>query len=75
MIRWYLDLAFVGRVCVGKVWQGPPPEDIPRGSIRPAALWSATGMLTDWCDTQVGTEYLSRGQAKSAIEGWWRQQQ
>ncbi len=69
MMRWYLDLGISGLTVIGKVWQDSPPNDVPKGSMRPAALWQARGMLHNWCDTDLGA-HATRQQAQQAVEKW-----
>ena len=73
MIRYYLDLAISGLTVIGRVWQDSPPNDIPHGSVRPAALWNARGMLKEWDDTDLG-QHATRALAYKAIEAWHVQQ-
>ena len=68
-MRWHLDIAIFGLTVVGKVWQDSPPNDIPHGSIRPAALWQARGMDKEWCDTDLGA-HATKADAMRAIESW-----
>jgi len=70
-MRWYLDLGFVGLRLVGKVWQSPPVDDIPKGSIRPASPWVAAGMDNVWCDTDLGKAHPTRAAAMQAVSDWW----
>ena len=59
-IRWFIDLAFIKNVCIGKVHQLLPSEDTGKG-IWPASPWQVYGMATDWQDTDLGNQYPSRG--------------
>ena len=70
-IRWFIDLAFVKNVCIGKVHQLSSPEDAGK-RIRPASPWQAYGMATDWQDTDLGNQYPSRGIAMKVVEEWYR---
>jgi len=70
-MRWYLDLGFVGLRLVGKVWQSPPVDDIPKGSIRPASPWVAVGMAVTWADVDLGKTHPTRSEAMQAVANWW----
>ena len=63
IIRWYLDLALVKNVCIGEVHQ------------LVTGLWRAYGMWQDWQDTLLGSKYLTRNEAKRAVEEWWGSRQ
>ncbi len=72
-MRWFCDLGISGLTVIGKVWQDSPPNDVPKGSMRPAALWQARGMKLEWCDTDLGA-HSTRQQAQKAIEKWYGEQ-
>jgi hypothetical protein len=71
-IRWYLDLALVKNVCIGRVHQLPAgPDPVAKGSVQRQASWEAIGMLNDWCDTPLGDFHESKEAAQAAIVEWY----
>lgn len=71
-LRWFLGLAFVKNVCIGKVHQLPArPDPVAKGSVQKQAPWKAVGMLNDWCDTPLGEFHESREAAIAAIVEWY----
>lgn len=71
-IQWFLDLAFVKNVCIGRVSQLPAgPDPVAKGSVQKQAPWKAVGMLNDWCDTSLGQHHESKESAQAAIVEWY----
>lgn len=71
MIRWYLDLAIVGRTVVGRIWQGTAKPDAPKGAIQPEATWYAVGMREAWSDTDLGNSHRGRVAAMKTVADWY----
>jgi hypothetical protein len=71
-IRWFLGLAFVKNVCIGKVHQlSAGPDPVAKGSVQKQAPWRAIGMMNDWCDTELGSNHDSREIAMVAVVEWY----
>jgi hypothetical protein len=61
-IRWaFGDLAIVGNVIVGRIFQLPGGSDSP---------WQACGMMNEWDDTDLG-QHKSFVLAKVAVVQWY----
>ena len=73
MIKWYLSLAFVENMCIGRVHQLPAgPDPVARGSVQKQANWQAYGMEEKWEDTNLGNHHGSKEMAMVAIVEWYR---
>lgn len=72
VVRWFLDLAFVKNVCIGKVAQLPAgPDPVAKGAVQKQADWRAWGMAEDWCDTDLGNQFGSKEEAMAAVSSWY----
>jgi hypothetical protein len=71
MIRWYVDLAIVGRTIVGKVHQLTVEGKSAPGQVRQVGKWHAIGMRATWADTELGTEHATRNEAMLAVAKWY----
>lgn len=70
-IRFYLDLALVGRCVVGRVHQLPVEGSSAPGQVRQVGKWVAIGMKEAWDDTALGEEHATRRDAMQAIVNWY----
>lgn len=71
-VRWFLDLAFIKNVCIGRVSQLPAgPDPVAKGAVQKQEPWKAVGMLSDWCDTPLGEFHASKEAARAAIIEWY----
>lgn len=70
-LRWYLDLAIVDRVIVGRVYQLAVEGAAGRGQIRQVGRWVAVGMKAEWSDTPLGEEHGTRNDAMLAVVNWY----
>lgn len=73
VIAWYLDLAFAGNVCIGRVHQLPAgPDPVSKGMVQKQANWQAYEMAEKWEDTNLGNHHGSKEMAMVAIVEWHR---